>query len=108
MNELSNKFFSSKIKIKFNLIKNTRSLILMESTKFCLELRKRKEKAYLEFTAEELKENPEKILNIMKKEFIHLKSWFIVIVSKYLFIINILFIKFHNKKISFSPNKHSK
>jgi len=52
----------------------------MESKKFCLELRKRKENSYVEFTSEELKENPEKILSIMKKEFIHLKSWFLVIV----------------------------
>lgn len=73
----------------------------MESTKFCIELRKRKEKAHLEFTSEELKENPEKILNIMKKEFIHLKSWFIVIV------INHIFFNFHNKKNIeyFHPNK---
>ena len=52
----------------------------MESIKFSLELRKRKEKAHVEFTSEELKENPNKILNIMKKEFIDLKSWFLVIV----------------------------
>ncbi len=52
----------------------------MESPKFLLELRKRKEKAYLEFSNEELTANPDKILTIMKKEFIHLKSWFIIIV----------------------------
>lgn len=62
----------------------------MESNKFCLELRKRKEKAYVEFSPEELKENPERILNLMKKEFIHLKSWFLVIVI----IISILIFSF--------------
>jgi len=53
----------------------------MESTKFCLELRKRKEKSFLEFASEDLKLYPDKILSIMKKEFIHLKSWFLVIVK---------------------------
>jgi len=54
----------------------------MESPKFCLELRKRKEKAFIEFTDEELKASPDRILTILKKEFIHLKSWFIIIVIK--------------------------
>lgn len=53
----------------------------MESLKFTLELRKRKESSYLEFTSNDLRENPNKILTIMKREFIDLKSWFLIIVK---------------------------
>jgi hypothetical protein len=52
------------------------------STKFIIQLRKRKELTHLEFTINELKSNPVKVLNIMKKEYIDLKSWFLIIVKK--------------------------
>jgi hypothetical protein len=52
------------------------------STKFIIQLRKRKELTHLEFTINELKSNPTKVLNIMKKEYIDLKSWFLIIVNK--------------------------
>lgn len=53
----------------------------MENTKFIIQLRKRKELTHLEFSVQELKSNPSKILNIMKKEYIDLKSWFLMIVK---------------------------
>jgi hypothetical protein len=48
--------------------------------KFRFELRKRKEKTIFEFSEEELKSKPDKILQILKKECVDLKSWFYVIV----------------------------
>lgn len=53
----------------------------MESIKFTFELRKKKEKSHIEFTSDELRENPNKILSLMKREFIDLKSWFLLIVN---------------------------
>jgi len=49
--------------------------------KFCFELRKKKEKTILEFTEEEVMSKSDKILQVLKKESIDLKSWFYLIVS---------------------------
>lgn len=74
----------------------------MESIKFSFELRKKKEKSHIEFTSDELTENPNKILSLMKKEFIDLKSWFLIIVHLNKFIIKFfrcIFILFMIMKI---------
>ena len=49
--------------------------------KFCFELRKKKEKTMLEFTEEEIISKSDKILQVLKKESIDLKSWFYLIVN---------------------------
>ncbi len=48
--------------------------------KFNFELRKRKIKTILEFTEDDVKSKPDKILQMLKKESIDLKSWFYLIV----------------------------
>ena len=48
--------------------------------KFRFELKKKKERTILEFTEEELKSKPDKILQVLKRECVDLKSWFYVIV----------------------------
>lgn len=49
--------------------------------KFRFELRKKKEKTILEFSEEDIRSKPEKILQILKKESVDLRSWFYLIVS---------------------------
>jgi len=48
--------------------------------KFRFELKKKKERTILEFSEEELKSKPDKILQVLKRECVDLKSWFYVIV----------------------------
>ncbi len=45
-----------------------------------LELRRRKEKVIIDLSEEDLKINPDKILQMLKRECVDLKSWFYVIV----------------------------
>jgi hypothetical protein len=49
--------------------------------KFFCELRKRKEKPILELNENDLKNNPDKVLTILRKESINLRLWFYVIVN---------------------------
>ena len=48
---------------------------------FHFELRKRKEKTIIKTNSEDLVNRPDKILQMLKKESVDLKSWFHVIVS---------------------------
>jgi hypothetical protein len=52
----------------------------MENLKFTCELRKRKDKPLLEISDKDLLANPEKVLSILKKESVNLKTWFYIIV----------------------------
>jgi len=52
----------------------------MSSNLFKVELRRRKEKTFLDITEEELMTKPEQILQIYKKECVDLKNWFFTIV----------------------------
>jgi hypothetical protein len=49
--------------------------------KFRFELRKKKEKTILEFSEEDIRVKPDKILQVLKKECVDLRSWFYLIVS---------------------------
>lgn len=53
----------------------------IKSFSFTVELRKRKEKTLIQFSQEELENNQDKILMVLKKECVDLKSWFLIIVS---------------------------
>ena len=54
---------------------------LVRSFPISIELRKRKEKTLLQFSQEELEKNQDKILTLLKKECVDLKTWFLLIVS---------------------------
>lgn len=53
----------------------------MERIKFQCELKKRKEKPILEINDKDLINNSEKVLSILKKESVNLKTWFYIIVN---------------------------
>ena len=60
--------------------------------KFRFELRKKKEKTILEFTEEEIKSKSDKILQVLKKESIDLKSWFYLVVNIIFLLAKFLFV----------------
>lgn len=49
--------------------------------KFSFELRKRKEKTLIDLSEDDIKNKPDKVLQLLKKESVDLKSWFYIIVS---------------------------
>jgi hypothetical protein len=53
----------------------------MNEQEFLLELRKRKDNTVLTITEKELLSNPDKILQILSKECVDLKTWFYIIVN---------------------------
>jgi hypothetical protein len=55
------------------------------ATKFSFELKKRREKTFIEVNEKDLKAKPDKILQILKKECVDLKSWFCIIVNSFLY-----------------------
>ena len=69
----------------------------MESEKFQkeinfkFELRKRKEKMIIDISSEELNNKSEKVLKMLKKESVDLRSWFYVIVNIKLILALLLF-----------------
>jgi hypothetical protein len=53
----------------------------MEIKNISLELRKRKDRSIVIIGEKELLDNPDKILQLLKKECVDLKSWFYIIVN---------------------------
>ncbi len=60
----------------------------LENFHLKIELRKRKEKTIIDLTYEDFIENNDKILAMLKKECVDLKSWFFIIVSNFNFFTN--------------------
>ena len=52
-----------------------------EPFKLCLDLKKRKEKTILNLCEEDLNKKPDKILQILKKECVDLRTWLYIIVT---------------------------
>ena len=50
-----------------------------------LDLQKRLDKTILSLTSKDLENNQEKILNVLIKENVDLRSWFYILVSPFLF-----------------------
>ena len=53
-----------------------------KSTSITIDLRKRKEKTLIEISEEEMINRSEKLLQMLKRECVDLKTWFYIIVSQ--------------------------
>ena len=53
----------------------------MEIKNVLIELRKRKDKSVVKLSEKDLHDNPDKLLQMLKKECVDLKTWFYIIVK---------------------------